>query len=102
MGWDPRELGRPQFLMLGTQGGIPAAAGHPIALGYHTGHWEISLLMQAPVASPASCAKGLPTLTPALSVQSVQRERDRGERDRVRGGLADYEPSCEGSGAVFL
>src|SRR5215510_7075628 len=27
MGWDPRELGRPQFLMLGTQGGIRAADG---------------------------------------------------------------------------
>ncbi len=46
MGWDPRELGRPQFLMLGTQGGIRAADGRPIALGYHTGHWEIGLLMQ--------------------------------------------------------
>src|SRR5207247_2613956 len=47
MGWDPRELGRPQFLMLGTNGGIRGADGRPIALGYHTGHWEIGLLMQA-------------------------------------------------------
>jgi putative YjhG/YagF family dehydratase len=47
MGWDPRELGRPQFLMLSTQGGIRAADGKPVALGYHTGHWEIGLLMQA-------------------------------------------------------
>src|SRR5439155_1564940 len=47
MGWDPRELGRPQFLMLGTNGGLRAADGRPIALGYHTGHWEIGLLMQA-------------------------------------------------------
>ncbi|MBI1734951.1 MAG: YjhG/YagF family D-xylonate dehydratase [Candidatus Rokubacteria bacterium] len=47
MGWDPRELGRPEFLMLGTQGGIRAADGRPIALGFHTGHWEIGLLMQA-------------------------------------------------------
>ena len=39
MGWDPRELGRPQYLMLSTQGGIRAADGTPIALGYHTGHW---------------------------------------------------------------
>src|SRR6266481_356325 len=46
MGWDPRELGRPQFLMLSTQGGIRAADGRPIALGYHTGHWEIGLLMK--------------------------------------------------------
>jgi xylonate dehydratase len=47
MGWDPSELGRPQFLMLGTNGGIRASDGRPIALGYHTGHWEIGLLMQA-------------------------------------------------------
>src|SRR5712691_2424251 len=47
MGWDPRELTRPQFLMLGTQGGVRAADGRPIALGYHTGHWEVGLLMQA-------------------------------------------------------
>jgi putative YjhG/YagF family dehydratase len=47
MGWDPRQLLRPQFLMLSTQGGIRATDGHPIALGYHTGHWEIGLLMQA-------------------------------------------------------
>src|SRR5213080_758352 len=46
MGWEPSELGRPQFLMLGTQGGIRAPDGRPIALGYHTGHWEIGLLMQ--------------------------------------------------------
>ena len=45
MGWDPRELGRPQFLILSTQGGIRAPDGHPIALGYHTGHWEVGLLM---------------------------------------------------------
>jgi putative YjhG/YagF family dehydratase len=47
MGWDPHELGRPQFLMLSTQGGVRAADGRPIALGYHTGHWEVGLLMQA-------------------------------------------------------
>src|SRR5918996_5911445 len=46
MGWAPHELGRPQFLMLGTNGGIRAADGRPIALGYHTGHWEVGLLMQ--------------------------------------------------------
>src|SRR5919108_2287161 len=47
MGWDPRELGRPQYLILGTQGGIRAPDGHPVALGYHTGHWEVGLLMEA-------------------------------------------------------
>jgi putative YjhG/YagF family dehydratase len=47
MGWDPRELGRPEFLIVSTQGGIRAADGRPVALGYHTGHWEVGLLMQA-------------------------------------------------------
>ncbi|HMA13399.1 MAG TPA: dihydroxy-acid dehydratase, partial [Kiloniellaceae bacterium] len=59
MGWDPRELGRPQFLMLSTQGGIRAADGRPIALGYHTGHWEIGLLMQA-AAQELVALGGLP------------------------------------------
>src|SRR5438552_3553825 len=47
MGWEPAELGRKQFLILTTQGGLRAPDGKPIALGYHTGHWEISLLVQA-------------------------------------------------------
>src|SRR6266516_4485213 len=47
MGWDPRELGRKQFLILSTQGGLRAPDGKPIALAYHTGHWEIGLLVHA-------------------------------------------------------
>jgi dihydroxyacid dehydratase/phosphogluconate dehydratase len=47
MGWTPSELRRPEVLILSTQGGIRAADGSPIALGYHTGHWEVGLLMQA-------------------------------------------------------
>src|SRR6476660_2589679 len=47
MGWDPAEIGRTQVLILSTQGGIRADDGTPIALGYHTGHWEVGLLMQA-------------------------------------------------------
>ncbi|HYG22599.1 MAG TPA: YjhG/YagF family D-xylonate dehydratase [Verrucomicrobiae bacterium] len=47
MGWDPSELGRKQFLILSTQGGLRAPDGKPIALGYHTGHWEIGLLVKA-------------------------------------------------------
>jgi putative YjhG/YagF family dehydratase len=47
MGWNPAELDRKQFLILSTQGGLRAADGAPIALGYHTGHWEIGLLVQA-------------------------------------------------------
>ena len=59
MGWDPSQLGRPQYLMLSTQGGIRAADGRPVALGYHTGHWEIGLLMQA-AAQEIAALGGLP------------------------------------------
>jgi putative YjhG/YagF family dehydratase len=47
MGWKPAELNRQEFLILSTQGGIRAPDGTPIALGYHTGHWEVGLLMKA-------------------------------------------------------
>src|SRR5260221_684398 len=47
MGWAPGELGRKQFLILSTQGGLRAPDGKPVALGYHTGHWEIGLLVEA-------------------------------------------------------
>src|SRR3954454_12257629 len=47
MGWRPAELGRREFLILSTQGGLRADDGRPIALGYHSGHWEIGLLVKA-------------------------------------------------------
>ncbi len=47
MGWNPASLGSPEFLILSTQGGIRAPDGSPVALGYHTGHWEVGLLMKA-------------------------------------------------------
>src|SRR5437763_3613660 len=47
MGWNPAELNGQEFLILSTQGGIRAADGSPVALGYHTGHWEVGLLMKA-------------------------------------------------------
>lgn len=46
MGWDPRKLLGKEFLILSTQGGIRAPDGSPVALGYHTGHWEVGLLME--------------------------------------------------------
>jgi putative YjhG/YagF family dehydratase len=46
MGWDPREMVGPQYLLLSTQGGVRADDGTPVALGYHTGHWEVGLLVQ--------------------------------------------------------
>lgn len=47
MGWKPEEMVGPQYLLLSTQGGLRADDGTPIALGYHTGHWEVGLLVAA-------------------------------------------------------
>jgi putative YjhG/YagF family dehydratase len=45
MGWDPNRLLDPEFLILSTHGGLRADSGEPIALGFHTGHWEVGLLV---------------------------------------------------------
>ncbi|MDD9866804.1 MAG: YjhG/YagF family D-xylonate dehydratase [Verrucomicrobiales bacterium] len=47
MGWKASELGRDHYLVLSTQGGLRAPDGQPVALGFHTGHWEIALQAQA-------------------------------------------------------
>ena len=47
MGWEPTQIGGQEFLILSTHGGLRGPAGEPIALGYHTGHWEVGLLVQA-------------------------------------------------------
>jgi len=59
MGWAPARLGGPEVLILGTQGGIRDEDGRPVALGYHTGHWEVGLLMKAAAEEVAS-AGGIP------------------------------------------
>ncbi len=45
MGWNPESLLDPEFLILSTHGGLRAENGEPIALGFHTGHWEVGLLV---------------------------------------------------------
>jgi putative YjhG/YagF family dehydratase len=45
MGWNPDRLLDPEFLILSTHGGLRADNGEPIALGFHTGHWEVGLLV---------------------------------------------------------
>jgi len=45
MGWEPTRLLDPEFLILSTHGGMRAGDGTPIALGFHTGHWEVGLLV---------------------------------------------------------
>ncbi len=45
MGWEAARLLDPEFLILSTHGGMRAEDGRPIALGFHTGHWEVGLLV---------------------------------------------------------
>ncbi|CAN5386246.1 xylonate dehydratase YagF [soil metagenome] len=59
MGWKPVELGRSEYLILSTQGGLRAPDGSPIALGYHTGHWEVGLLVKA-AAEAIHAVHGIP------------------------------------------
>ena len=46
MGWPAKAVDRDPYLILSTQGGLRAEDGRPIALGYHTGHYEIGLLVR--------------------------------------------------------
>ena len=59
MGWSPAELGRAEVLILSTLGGIRNPDGTPLALGYHTGHWEVGLLVQA-AAEEVRALGGIP------------------------------------------
>ncbi len=47
MGWDPSALAGPQVVILSTLGGLRDADGRPVALGYHTGHFELGLAIAA-------------------------------------------------------
>ncbi len=59
MGWEPSALGGPEFLILSTHGGVRRPDGTPVALGYHTGHWEVGLLVEA-AASELTAAGAIP------------------------------------------
>jgi putative YjhG/YagF family dehydratase len=59
MGWSPAAMLGKQFLILSTMGGIRAPDGSPVALGYHTGHWEVGLLMEE-AAKTFTAAKSIP------------------------------------------
>lgn len=59
MGLPPSRLGGKEILLLSTLGGIRRDDGSPVALGYHTGHWEVGLLMQA-AAEKISAEGGIP------------------------------------------
>ena len=51
MGWRPDALGGPEYVIVSTMGGLRSEQGEPIALGYHTGHWEIGLLVRGAAES---------------------------------------------------
>jgi xylonate dehydratase len=59
MGWAPEALGGKQVLLLSTHGGVRSDSGEPIALGYHTGHWEVGLLV-AEAAREVKAHRGIP------------------------------------------
>src|SRR3954468_21784323 len=46
MGWSPTKLEGPEYVIVSTMGGLRAEDGTAVALGYHTGHWEIGLLVR--------------------------------------------------------
>ena len=54
MGWNPARLGGKEILILSTHGGIRRPDGTAVALGYHTGHWEVGLLMEEAAAELSS------------------------------------------------
>jgi dihydroxyacid dehydratase/phosphogluconate dehydratase len=78
MGWNPKELNRKQFLILSTQGGMRAPDGSPIALGFHTGHWEIGLLVKE-AAEELRRLEGLPFA--AFCSDPVRRAHAGDDRD---------------------
>jgi xylonate dehydratase len=45
MGWSPQALGGDDVMILSTHGGLQGTDGKPIALGLHTGHWEVHQLV---------------------------------------------------------
>lgn len=59
MGWEADKVGGGDYLILSTQGGIRQPDGKPVALGYHTGHFEVGLLMEE-VAKTITTLGGVP------------------------------------------
>lgn len=74
MGWNPEEVGRDPYLILSTQGGLRGEDGRPVALGYHTGHWEIGLQVRA----AAEVLRGLGKLPFAAQVSDPCDGRSQG------------------------
>ena len=59
MGWDPKKLWGTQYMILSTLGGMRGNDGQPIALGHHTGHFELGMLIEI-VAKEIKNNNGIP------------------------------------------
>ena len=92
MGWAPATLGSREFLILSTHGGVRAPDGTPIALGYHTGHWEVGLLVEA----AAHVFKGLGTIPFAAACTDPCDGRSQGTT-----GMFDSLPFRNDAATVF-
>ena len=104
MGWEASEVGRDQFLILSTQGGVRADDGTPVALGYHTGHWEVGLLVRE-AAEELDRLGGLPFAgTSRTRATGARRERPGcSTRSRIattrRSSCGASFAACRGGGA---
>jgi len=92
MGWEPASVARDPFLILSTQGGLRDSDGSPIALGYHTGHWEIGLL----VKEAAEELKGLGVVPFSATVSDPCDGRTQGTT-----GMMDSLPYRNDAAIVF-
>ena len=63
MGWNPAELMRKQFIILATAGGLREEDGTPVALGLHTGHFELASMVKAAAGGSSIASRGLPFAT---------------------------------------
>jgi putative YjhG/YagF family dehydratase len=57
MGWSSDNVSGGDYLILSTQGGIRREDGTPVALGYHTGHFEVGLLMEEAARTLAAAGR---------------------------------------------
>jgi putative YjhG/YagF family dehydratase len=92
MGWNPAAMGGKEILILSTHGGIRKPDGTPVALGYHTGHWEVGLLMEA----AAGELKGLGAVPFAASCTDPCDGRTQGTT-----GMFDSLPYRNDAAQVF-
>ncbi len=92
MGWAADQLSGPEVLILSTHGGLRADNGAPIALGFHTGHWEVGMLV-------AEAARELRSLGAAPFSGAVTDPCDG--RTQGTAGMFDSLPYRNDAAVVF-